>query len=177
MAFEQAELRGVGEKRLGLHTFEAEVAGEGGNRLCGIEHQLAAGVPVIKIHAAKRCVQHAVAEGKTKRARPELEMRYARLAHIEIDVGVEGGGWGGRVRRGSDRRRFRRSGLRNFGRWRLWGYVRLLRARFRALVSVRLAEPVLRDLRALLRRRRLTRRYAFGLRGRAFLCRFPLAAR
>src|SRR3990170_6917486 len=127
MAFEQAELRGVGEKRLGLDTLEAEVAGEGGNGLCRIEHQLAAGVPVIKIHAAERRVQHAVAEGKTKRPRPEIEMRYARLAHIEIDVGVEGGGWGGRRRRGSDRRLLR-SGLGDFGRWRLWGYVRLLRA-------------------------------------------------
>jgi hypothetical protein len=33
-----------------------------------------------------------VAEGKTKRARPEIEMSHTRLAHIEIDIRVEGGG-------------------------------------------------------------------------------------
>ena len=99
VTFEQAELSGIGQQGLGLDAVDEEVAGEGGHRLGGIEHELAAGVSVIKLHAAQRRIQHAVAEGEAERARPELEMSDAGLAHIEIDVGVEGG------RRGCRRRR------------------------------------------------------------------------
>ena len=77
---------------------------------------------VIEVHAAERCVQHAIAESKAERARTELEMGHAGLAHVEVDVGVEGGGRGDRRRRRRDRSLLRR-GLGGFGRGRLRGGV------------------------------------------------------
>ena len=116
LARDHAELRGVAQKRLRLDAVEAEIAGEGGHRFCRIEHDLAGGVPVIKLHAAERRGQDAVAEGDAERARAKLEMGDARLAHIEIDVGIEGGrvcdgrcGW-------SDGSCLLRRGLGRFGR-------------------------------------------------------------
>ena len=126
---------------------------------------------VIEVHAAERGVQHAVAEGKTERARPDFEMKDAGLAHIEIDVGVEGGGRGRLRRHGSGG-----SGLRSrtcgFGRGGLGRGAGLgfLRARTCAPVRFRLGEPVFRSLT-------VSRRATLGPGCRAWLGRRRLAVR
>ena len=99
-SLEHAELGGIREQGLGLDAVEEKIAIEGGNLFGSVEHELAARVSVIKLHAAERGIQYAVPEGKAERARPKLEMEDPGLAHIDIDVGIEGCRLGGGRRLG-----------------------------------------------------------------------------
>ena len=88
---EQIEPGGAGEKRLHRYIVELEIAVEGRHGLRGIDGDLAAALPVIKLHAAESRVEHAVAQGQADRGRPDSHARNLGLAHIHVDVGIEGG--------------------------------------------------------------------------------------
>ena len=90
-AREHAELRRIAQQRLGLDAVERKLPVKAGTGLDGIEHEFAGSMAVVELHAAERRSQDAVAEAEAERGRPELKMRDARLAHIEIDVGIERG--------------------------------------------------------------------------------------
>ena len=89
-AGDEVESGGAVEQRLHRDIVQHDVAGEGWHGLGAIQRELAAALPLVKLHRGQVGVEHAVAQAEAERARPDHEPRPSGLVDVHIDVGVEG---------------------------------------------------------------------------------------